>query len=139
MNSSAMPVSSGADAQQEDQGEDRGQDAADELDQAGADEVAHAFDVAHDARDQHAGLVRVVVGHGQTSDVLLHLAAQFGDQALRLLGEQLGQGERGRRPAEWWRRARPRTSRGSRPTLCCADDVVHQVRWRRGAPARRRD
>ena len=68
---------------------------ADEIHQAGADQVAHAFDVAHDARDQHAGLVRVVVGDGEPADVLLHAAAQFGDQLLRGLGERLREGKRG--------------------------------------------
>ena len=84
-----------ADAQQNDQRDDGGHDAADELDQAGADQVAHAFHVGHDARDQHAGLVGVVIGHGQAADVRLHFAAQFGDQALRRLGQQLRQGKRG--------------------------------------------
>ena len=82
-----------ADSQQDDQREHRSQHAADEIHQAGADQVAHAFHVAHDARDQRAGLVGVVVGHGQPADVLLHFAAQLGDQPLPLFGEQLGQGE----------------------------------------------
>ena len=41
--------------------EDRGDDAADELHEAGADQIADAFGVAHDARDQDAGLRRVEV------------------------------------------------------------------------------
>ena len=59
-----------ADAEQDDEREHGGQQAADELDQAGADEVADAFDVVHDARDQDAGFVGVVVGDGQAADVL---------------------------------------------------------------------
>ena len=53
-----------------------GQQPAEELDQTGADQVAHAFHVGHDARDQLAGLVGVVVSDRQPSDVLLHFAAQ---------------------------------------------------------------
>ena len=75
--------------------ESSGEDAADEIHQAGADQVAHALDVVHDARNQGAGLIGVVVGHRQPADVLLHLAAQFGDQALAFFGKQLGEGERG--------------------------------------------
>ena len=60
----------------------RRQQAADEIHQPGADQVAHAFHVAHDARDQRAALVRVVVGHRQPADVLLHFAPQLGDQPL---------------------------------------------------------
>ena len=70
---------------------DGGQQAADELDQAGADEVADAFHVGHDARDQHAGFVGIVVGDGQAADVLLHFAAQFGDQLLAFNGKKLGE------------------------------------------------
>ena len=61
----------------------RRHEAAHELDQPGADQVAHAFDVAHDARHQHAALVRVVIGDRKSSDVLLYFLAQFRDQALR--------------------------------------------------------
>ena len=84
-----------AELDEDSEGEDGGQDAADELDQAGADQVANAFDVGHDARDERAGLVRVVVGDGQAADVLLDLLAQLGDEALAGLGEKLGEGEGG--------------------------------------------
>ena len=84
-----------ADAEQDDEREQRRQDAADEFHQAGADQVAHAFHVVHDAGDQGAGLVGIVVGHRQPADVLLHLAPQLGDQSLALLGKQLREGERG--------------------------------------------
>ena len=43
-----------ADVHQVSERDNRGQQAAGEIDQAGADEVAHAFDVAHDARNQRA-------------------------------------------------------------------------------------
>ena len=62
-----------------------GQQAADEIHQAGADQVAHAFHVVHDARDQRAALVGVVVGDRQPADVLLHFPAQFRDQPLASL------------------------------------------------------
>ena len=55
--------------------------AADELHQAGADEVAHAFHVAHDARNQRAGAVFVVEAT-ESRPRALHLAAHFGNQAL---------------------------------------------------------
>ena len=77
----------GADAQENDQRENAGHEAADEFDQAGADQVAEAFDVAHDARDQRAGFIGVVKGDGKAADVRLHLAAEVGNHALRGLGE----------------------------------------------------
>ena len=64
-----------ADAQHDREREDRGQQPAQELDQAGADQVPHALHVAHDARHQLPGLVGVVVGDRQPADVRLHLAA----------------------------------------------------------------
>ena len=78
-----------ADAQKNDEREDRRHDAADQFDQTGADQISQAFDVAHDARDERAGLVGVVEGHRQAADVRLHLAAQVGDHALRGLREKL--------------------------------------------------
>ena len=46
----------------------------------GADQVPDAFDVAHDARHERAGLVRVVVGDREAADVGLHLPPQLGDR-----------------------------------------------------------
>ena len=83
-----------ADAEQNHQRNDRGEKAADEFDQAGADEIAHTLHVAHDAGNQHAGLVGVVIGDGQPADVLLHVSAKLGNQALRGFREQLRQGKR---------------------------------------------
>ncbi len=85
----------GADLHQHHERDQRGDDTADKVHQAGADQVAHALDVGHDARHQYAGAVRVVEADRQPADVLLHLLAQFGDHALRRLGEQLRQRERG--------------------------------------------
>ena len=79
------------DPDQHDQRDDGRQYAADELDHAGADQVAHALDVRHDARNQLAGLVRIVVGDGQPADMLLDLAAQFGDEFLARDGKQLSE------------------------------------------------
>ncbi len=78
-----------ADAQQDHQGQYCGHQAADEFNQAGADQIAHAFDVAHDAGNQNSGFVRIVKGNGQLADVGLHLAAQIGNHLLRGFGEQL--------------------------------------------------
>ncbi len=74
------------------EGEDGGEDAADEVDQAGADEVADAFDVGHDAGDEGAGAVGVVEGDGETADVALDLRAELGDEALAFGGEELREG-----------------------------------------------
>ncbi len=48
-------------------------------------QVAHAFHIAHDARNQRARLIRVVKRDRQARNVFLHLLAQFRDQPLRLL------------------------------------------------------
>ena len=44
------------------EGEDGGEDSTEEVDDAGADEIANAFDVGHDAGDEGAGAVFVVEG-----------------------------------------------------------------------------
>ena len=53
-----------------------GDQSAGEIHQAGAQQIAHAFHVAHDARHQSAGFVGVVKGNRQAGDVRLHLLAQ---------------------------------------------------------------
>ena len=78
---------------QVDKSEDGGHEAADEFDEAGADEIADAFDVAHDAGNERAGFVSVVKGDGEAADVGLHLAAELGDHFLCGLGEELGESE----------------------------------------------
>ena len=83
-----------AGVQQVDQGKQRGHDAAGKFDQAGADQVADAFDVAHDPGNQHAGFVGVVVSDLQAADVGLHFFAHFGNHAPGSLGEQLGERKR---------------------------------------------
>ena len=65
--------------------------AADQLHQAGADEVADAFGVAHDARQQDAGLRRIEVAHRQAHDLGLHPLAHVGDRPLRGHAEDLRQ------------------------------------------------
>ncbi len=64
-----------------------------EFDQAGAQQIANAVHVGHDARYQRSGLVRVVVGDRQPANVRLYFRAQFGDQALPGFGHQLRDGE----------------------------------------------
>ena len=73
------------------EGEERREDAAEEVDDASADEVADAFDVGHDAGDQGAGAVLIVEGDRQAADVRLDLHAQFGDEALAFFREQLSE------------------------------------------------
>ena len=80
-----------ADAQQNHQRDQSGHDAADKLDQARAHQVAHTLHIGHDARDQYARLVGVVIGDRQAAHVRLHFAPQFRDHALRRLGEELGE------------------------------------------------
>ena len=76
------------------EGEECGEQAAEEVDDAGADKVADAFDVGHDAGDEGAGAVLVVEGYGEAADVGLDLHAELGDEALALFGEELGEGDR---------------------------------------------
>ena len=115
-----------ADADQHGEGDDRGQQAADEVHQSGADQVAHAFDVAHDARDQHASLVGVVIGNRQPPDVLLHPAAQLGNELLRSLRERLGQRKR-RQSLDDRCQQHDSHQRIEQLEVPLADDVVHQV------------
>ena len=96
-----------------------------EFDEAGADEIAHAFDVVHDARDQQAGFIGIVIGDRQAADVLLHFAAQFGDEALGLFREHLG--ERERRDALDDGGAEHGKNQGfEQAGLVFDDDVIHQ-------------
>ncbi len=85
----------GADAHEDEEGEDSGKQTADKVDQSGADQVAHPFHVGHDARDQDAGSGGIVEADGKTADMLLHLHAQVRDEALGSLRKQLGQRKRG--------------------------------------------
>ena len=62
--------------------------------QARSQQIANALHVAHDARHQSAGLVGIVKSNRQAGDVLLHLLAKVGDQALRRFRQQLGQRKR---------------------------------------------
>ncbi len=55
------------------EGEDRGEDSTEEVDEAGADQVADAFDVGHDAGYEGSGTVLVVEGDGEAADVGLDL------------------------------------------------------------------
>ena len=115
-----------ADAQQKEDRADGRQNAAGKFHQSGADEVADAFHVAHDARHQHARFVGVVIAYGQAADVFLNAAAQLRDQPLRFLGKQLG--EREGRDALHDGGAEHREHQRLeqvRPVL--ADDVIDQV------------
>jgi hypothetical protein len=53
-----------ADLQQNDQRKDRSHNATNKFNQAGADQIADAFDVTHDPRNQDAGFIGVVIGDG---------------------------------------------------------------------------
>jgi hypothetical protein len=68
-----------ADLEQVNQYDERREYPAGKLDEASAEEIADALHVAHDARNQYASLIGVVVGYRQTADVFLNLAPQLGD------------------------------------------------------------
>ena len=74
-----------ADAEQDHEGDHRGKQPAGKLDQSCADQVAHAFNVIHDARDQRAGLVGIVISHWKASNMRLHLLPQLRNESLRRL------------------------------------------------------
>ncbi len=78
---------------QVDQRDRRRHKSAGEFHQSGADQIADSFDVAHDPRNQHPGLVRVVERNGKPPDMCLHLPSQFGDHLLRRFGKKLRQAE----------------------------------------------
>ena len=71
------------DAQQHVERDSRRQQAAQKFHEPRADQIPHAFDVAHDARDERARFIRIVVRHRQAPDVLLHFSPQLGDHPLR--------------------------------------------------------
>lgn len=80
------------DAEKDGESEEGSENAAGKFDEAGADEIADAFDVGHDARDESAGFVGVVIGDGKAADVSLDLGAELGDHALRGFREKLREG-----------------------------------------------
>ena len=110
----------------------------DEIHQAGADQVAHAFHVAHDARHQHAGLVGIVVGDRQPADVFLHRAAQFGDQPLRRLRKQSASGRTRSRPGSAVAPSTTPHQRIEQLDLALADDVIDEILRRGGQHQARR-
>ena len=71
-----------ADAEEHDHRNAGGEQPADQVDQSGPQQVPHAFDIAHDARNQRAGLVRIVERNRKVRDVRLHLLTKFRDQTL---------------------------------------------------------
>ena len=112
--------------------------AADKLHQAGADEIAQAFHVAHDARDERAGLVGIVKGDRQAADMRLHLAAKFGDHALRGLGEKLRQRE-GSKTLDHRRASNGAPTReAGAECVSCLQRRQPEIWWRRAKPGRRR-
>ena len=49
-----------ADAHEDEEGKNGGEHSADKVDQPGADQVSHTFDIRHDAGDQVAGAIGIV-------------------------------------------------------------------------------
>ena len=66
------------------EGEEGGEDAAKEVNDTGADEIANPFDVGHDPGDESAGAVFVVKSYRKATDVGLHPHAQLSDETLAL-------------------------------------------------------
>ncbi len=72
--------------------EDCCQHTADKINNTCTDDVAHAFDVAHDARHQRARTIFVVEAHAQAPDMFLHPHAQLGNQPLPRFAQCLREG-----------------------------------------------
>src|SRR6266403_1797541 len=78
-----------ADLQKNHQGENSGHQSAQEFHETSADEIANAFDVAHDSGNEFTGLMRIIVGDRQPADMRLDALAHIGNHSLCGLGEQL--------------------------------------------------
>lgn len=85
----------GAYADEQHQAYNGAEDATDELHEACADEVSDAFDVVHDAGDEGSGLVVIEEPCGQAQELLLHVGAEYGYEALCFDAEQPGEHKRG--------------------------------------------
>src|SRR5579863_3560070 len=71
-----------ADAEQHNQRDAGGYQTADQIHQSSANQVANAFDIAHDARDQYATLGRIMERNRQPANMRLYFLAKVGDQPL---------------------------------------------------------
>src|SRR6516225_8565905 len=71
-----------ADFEEHNQRDGRRQEAASELDQPSPQQIANAFYIAHDARNQIARLVGVIECDREPSDMFLYSSTQIGDQSL---------------------------------------------------------
>ena len=80
--------------EEDDERHDRREDRAGQLHETRADQIADAFGVGHDARNQDAALGRVEVADRQAHDVRLDVLAHVGDRALRGDAQHLRVGER---------------------------------------------
>ena len=107
------------------------------IDQAGTDQVAHAFHVGHDARYQNSALGRIMKCDRQPPDMSLHLLPKLGDQALGGLGEQLRERE-GSNPLNKSRQQYSKHERLEQVNVAFDDDAIDQVsggiRRARGRP-----
>ena len=74
--------------------DDRREDTADQLHEPGPHQVPDALGIAHDARQQHAGLRRIEVADWQPHDVRLDPFPHVSNGALRRHAEYLGIQER---------------------------------------------
>ncbi len=112
---------------EEDARHDRGGDeAAEKLEQTGPDEIADAFRVVDDPRNDGAGLGAVEIRHRQSLHVILQPPAQLGDGALRGHAEDLRQCVTRERRDD----RRQRTDRRQLPehlVMLLVEDVVDQV------------
>ena len=81
-------------AEQQNQRDPGSENSAGEINQTRAQQIAHAFNITHDARNQIPGLVAVVKSHRQARNVRLHLLPQLGYESLCRFRQQLSQRKR---------------------------------------------
>ncbi len=117
------------------QRDDGGHQPARHLHNAGADEIADAVRVVHDARNQDAGLRLVEVANREPRDVRLHAGAHVGDGLLRRHAQHLRQREGSRRINQGGR-PHGEGQRNQELAALMTDDLVDEVfcRGRRNQP-----
>ena len=114
-----------ADAKQQHQRNSCRDQSASEVHQPGAQQIANAFHVAHDARHQRSSLVRVVKRNREPGDMLLHLLPKLGNQALGGLRKQLRQRERSHALNQRGQQHR-KNKRPQNRSVMLSDDIVDE-------------
>jgi len=115
------------------EGKDGREHASDEVDHTCAYDVPNTFYIGHDACDKGAGAVGIVERYWQPADMGLNLRAQFRNEALPCLWEQLGERERSDTLQDRRRHHRPDDQR-QQPNLPLIHHVIDEI-----SRARRQD